>query len=342
MKRGAVPARIHLHVEDGWAKPDVFRLTKKRVDAARRQNPDAARYVRVTYGHDLLEVDRWIGAAEALICSSDYLVDKRFPLRDLARIAPQLRWISTIGAGVDKLLPLEWMHPGIVLTNNSGVTSPKVYEFAIMALIMLNTRAPTFANLQSKRKWVEIYRPTCNQQTLAVLGTGDLGVCFAHAGQHLGMRVVGINRSGKSAVGFQKVHCVRDLIKVLAQVDVLATAAPLTKETRKLIGDRALGAMKPGAGLISFGRGAIIDSRALEKQLRRKHLSGAVLGVFEQEPLSSRSPLWKVPNLFIFPHCTSADVDEYIPRTLAQLFDNVQRFVRGEPLHNRVDPGRAY
>ncbi len=342
MKTRTVPAGIHLHVEDGWAKPAVFRLTKERVDAARRRNPDAAQHVRITHGHDLLELGRWIGSAEVLICSSDYLVHKRFPLRDLARIAPRLRWINTIGAGVDKLLPLEWMHPGIVLTNNSGVTSPKVYEFAMMALTMLNTRAPTFANLQAKRKWVEIYRPTCNGQTLAVLGTGDLGACFARAGQHLGMQVVGINRSGKPAAGFAQVHRVRDLTKVLAKVDVLATAAPLTEETRNLIDDSALRAMKPDAGLISFGRGAIIDSRALEKQLRKKHLCGAVLGVFEQEPLPPSSPLWKVPNLFIFPHCASADVDEYIPRTLDQLFDNVKRFVSGKPLHNRVDPSRAY
>lgn len=334
--------RIHLHVEDGWAKPAVFRLTKERVDAARRRNPGAARHVRVTHGHDLLELDRWIGRAEALICSSDYLVDKRFPLRDLARVAPQLRWISTIGAGVDKLLPLGWMHPGIVLTNNSGVTSPKVYEFAMMALTMLNARAPTFANLQAKRQWVEIFRPTCRHQTLAVLGTGDLGACFARAGEHLGMRVVGISRSGKPAAGFSKVHRVRDLTKVLARADVLATAAPLTEETRNLIGERALRAMKPDAGLISFGRGAIIDSRALERQLRRGHLSGAVLGVFEHEPLPPSSPLWKVPNLFIFPHCTSADLDEYIPRTLDQLFDNVKRFAAGKPLRNRVDPLRAY
>src|SRR5882672_471150 len=95
--------RIRVHFEDGRAKPDVFRLTAGRIAAARRRNPAAARRLRISRGEDLKALDRWIGAAQGLVSSADLLLHPRFPLRSLERDAPQLRWIHTIGAGVERL-----------------------------------------------------------------------------------------------------------------------------------------------------------------------------------------------------------------------------------------------
>lgn len=334
--------RIRMHFEDGYSKPDVFRLTQPRIAAALRRNREAARHVRASRGHDLNTIGHWLGGTDSLACSADFLVDPRFPLHRLASAAPQLRWIHVTGAGIEKLLPLDWIHPGLTLTNNSGVHRPKMYEFALMALTMLNARAPALFSAQARREWRPTFTPCCRGRTLLVLGTGDLGAMFARAGRHLGMHVLGVRRTPRPVSGFDSVYGTRDLPKILPQADVLAVAAPLTPETRGLIGARALGAMKRGAGLVNVGRSKIVDYDALARRLEQGRLSGAILDVFDQEPLPAGSRLWRVPNLFISPHCSSDDADEYIPRTLDLVLDNALRLALGRRLRNRVDPQRAY
>ena len=324
------------------SKPPTFRLTRQSLAAAERRNRQAARGLRVSHGHDLTTLERWISDVEALVCLSDLLVDPRFPLRDLTHAAPKLRWIHVIGAGVEKLLPLDWIHPHLTLTNNSGVHGPKMYEFALMALTMLNARVPALFASQSRCEWRQIVTPCCRGRTLLVVGTGDIGGAFARAGRHLGMHVLGVRRTARAAPGFDRVHATRDLPRLLPRADVLVVAAPLTPETRGLIGPRALDAMKRDASLVNVGRAPIVDYEALARRLEQGRLSGAILDVFSPEPLPAKSRLWGVPNLFVVPHCSSDDADQYIPRTLDLVFDNAQRLAHGQRLRNRVDPRRAY
>jgi phosphoglycerate dehydrogenase-like enzyme len=342
MAKLATKRRLHIHFEDSIAKPDVFRLTAARIAGARRRNSTAARCVRATHGEDLKTINRWIRSAEGLVCSADLLVDRRFPLRRLASAAPQLRWIHTIGAGIEKLVPLDWIHPRLVFTNNSGVHRPKMYEFALMALTMLNARVPALFRAQSRRRWSPLFTPTCRGRALLVVGTGDLGQVFARAGRHLGMNVTGVSRSGRPADAFDEVHATARMRALLPSADMLVIAAPLTQETRGLIGPRELARMKPGASLVNVGRGALVDSAALARALRDEKLSGAVLDVFEQEPLPPSSPFWRLPNIYISPHCSSDDAAEYIPLTLDLAFDNARRLASGKRLRNVVDPSRQY
>lgn len=341
MTRSA-PERLHIHFEDSTAKPDVFRLTRERIAGARRRNPGAARHMRITHGKDFESLERWIAGAQGLVCSADFLLHPRFPLRSLAVEAPRLRWIHSIGAGIEKLLPLEWIHPGLRFTNNSGVHRTKMYEFALMALTMLNARVPAMVTNQAKRHWVQIFTPTCRGRTVVVLGTGDLGGSFGRAGKHLGMRAIGVSRSGKDVPHFHEVHALGKFTKLLPRADVLVIAAPLTGETRGLIGARKLDALRQGAALVNVGRGPIVDTVALAARLRSARLSGAILDVFDREPLPFESPLWGVPNLYLSPHCSSDDAEEYIPLTLDLAFDNTRRLALGRPLRNVVDPARAY
>jgi phosphoglycerate dehydrogenase-like enzyme len=334
--------KLRVHFEDSIAKPDVFRLTAPRIAAARRRNPAAAARLSLSHGEDLRELDRWLPRAEGLVCSADFLMHARFPLRRLAQEAPQLRWIHTIGAGIEKLLPLDWIHPGLTFTNNSGVHRPKMYEFALMALTMLNARVPALYGAQAERRWQPIFTPTCRDRRLVVIGTGDLGRVFARAGRHLGMHVTGLSRSARPAPGFDAVHPTGRLARELRRTDLLVIAAPLTAQTRRLIDAAALAAVKPGAGLVNVGRGPIVDAAALAEALRAGRLSGAILDVFDQEPLPPDSPLWAVPNLYISPHCSSDDADQYIARTLDLALDNARRLALGKPLRNVVDARREY
>ena len=334
--------KLHVHFEDSIAKPDVFRITRERIAAARRRNGEAAARVRVSHGEDLAELGEWLREADGLVCSADLLVDSRFPLRELRRAAPRLRWIHTIGAGVEKLVPLDWLHARLSFTNNSGVHQPKMYEFALMSLTMLNARVPALFEAQRKRGWQPIFTSTCRGRCLLVIGTGDLGRVFARAGRHLGMEVAGVSRSGRAAPGFHSVQRAGRLRRLLPKADFVAIAAPLTAETRGLLGAAELALLKQGAALLNVGRGPILDAAALAQALREGRLSGAVLDVFDQEPLPADSPLWSAPNLYISPHCSSDDAELYIPRTLDLAFDNARRLALGRPLRNVVDPRRQY
>jgi phosphoglycerate dehydrogenase-like enzyme len=340
--KATMAQRIHLHVEDAHSKPPTFRLTRERVAAAQRRNREAVRRVRISHGHDLEALDEWIGVADAVVCAADVLTDPRFPLRRLASAAPRLRWIHVIGAGIEKLLPLDWIHPALTLTNNSGVHRSKMYEFALMALTMVNARVPTLFGLQARQEWRQIFTPCCRGQTLAVIGTGDIGGTFARAGRHLGMTVLGVRRSARPAQGFDKVFRTGELAKLLPRADILVMAAPLTPETQGLIGAKELDAMKASASVINVGRAPTMDYGALAERLEQGKLAGAILDVFNPEPLPAQSPLWRVPNLMIFPHCSSDDEAQYIPLTLDLVLDNARRLAEGRALRNRVNAERAY
>jgi phosphoglycerate dehydrogenase-like enzyme len=331
-----------IHFEDGLNRPDVFRITRAQVNAARRRNPAAAGLLRFSHGNDLESVDRWLPRAEGLVISGGFLTQPRFPLRDLAVRAPKLRWIHVIGAGVENLMPLDWLRPGLVLTNNSGVHAGKVHQFGLMALLMLNTRAPQMMTNQRNHAWKPIFTGSLEGKSLLVVGLGDMGGGVARAGKGLGMTVTGIRRSAKPHPYAQKVHPAADLHKLLPKADIVALAPPLTPETQRIMGAKEFALMKPGAALINIGRGPHVDQAALEKALRSGRLSGAVIDVTDPEPLPAASKLWDVPNLFIMPHCSSDDADAYMPGTLDLALRNAALLARGRALKNAVDPARGY
>jgi phosphoglycerate dehydrogenase-like enzyme len=126
------------------------------------------------------------------------------------------------------------------------------------------------------------------------------------------------------------------LEQVLPRADFVLVTTPLTSETKNLLGRRELNLMRPGAGLINLGRARVVDYDALREKLTAGELGGAVLDVFDPEPLPSDSPLWETPNLVITPHVASDDEEQYMPRTLDLVFDNIHRYLSDRPLRNRV------
>lgn len=320
-----------LHFEDGIVRPEVFRITPQRLAAARRRNAAAARLVQVSRGEDLAMMSAWLPKIDALACSGAFLSDPRFPLRRLADAAPNLKWIHVTGAGVENLLPLDWLPPGLVLTNNSGVHAPKTYEFGLMSLLMLSARVPEIFANQRAGRWKQVFTGSPRGKSLLVVGMGELGGAVARAGAALGMRVTGLRRRDRPK-----------LARLLPKADVVYLAAPLTPETRGMIGAREFALMKPGAGIANIGRGALIDTPALVRALESGRLGGAVIDVHDPEPLPADSPLWKAPNVYVSPHCSSDDADSYMPITLDLVFDNARRFARGLKLRNIVDPKQGY
>jgi phosphoglycerate dehydrogenase-like enzyme len=294
-----------------------------------------------SFGEDLRDLS-WCSQAVGLVTHNDVLIHSKFPLRDLRQIAPQLRWIHLTGAGIEPLLPLDWLPPRAVLTNNSGVHVEKIRESGLMMLLMLNARVPAMSSNQHKALWRQVFTPAIRGRTVLIIGVGDMGGAVAQAAQELGLHVLGIRRSGAPHPHVDQMYGPAELDATLPQADFVVLAAPLTRETTGLLDRRRIGLMKQGAGFINIGRAGAVDHTALIDALNAGRLSGAILDVFESEPLAANSPLWKTDNLIMTQHVTSDDEDEYLPKTFDLVFENARRLALGKDLLNTVDLQREY
>jgi phosphoglycerate dehydrogenase-like enzyme len=330
---------VHVHFETRADKHAVFRMTEPPIVAARARCGAAA--VSISLGEDPGDLS-WLPRANGLVTSNDVLLEPGFPLADLANRAPGLRWIHIIGAGIEPLLPLDWLPDGSVLTNNSGVHVEKARESVLMALLMLHGGLPALMTQQRRHQWRQIFTPRIVGRRLLVVGVGDMGGAVASAGRALGLVVTGVRRSGAPHPEVEHMTTLDGLDEQLQQADLVALAVPLTPESQGLLDRPRLGLMKPGAGLYNVGRAGLIDHVALAECLVSGAIGGAILDVFDPEPLPADSPLWDVDNLVVMPHVTSDDLDAYLPATYDLVFANALRLGAGEPLLNCVDPGRGY
>jgi phosphoglycerate dehydrogenase-like enzyme len=327
-----------LHFETRATRPRVFRMTSALISEAIARNRAT---VTTSLSEDLADMS-WLNTAVALVTSIDVLCDSRFPLRALGSVAPNLRWIHVTGAGIEPLLPLDWLPSRMVLTNNSGVHVEKIRESAAMMLLMLNAGLPAIVTNQCNASWQQIFSPTIAGRTVLIIGVGDMGGAVAAAARYYKLRIVGVRRSGAAHADVDRMCRPDELDDVLPLADFVVLAAPLTKDTEALIDRRRFALFKRGAGLINVGRAGLIDHEALIDALRERIISGAILDVYDPEPLPETSPLWQAPNAILMPHVTSDDEDQYLPKTLDLVFENVRRLSAGQPLLNVVDPQRGY
>ena len=334
-KRSSRPrGRIKLHIDNCRAYDQVFWVTPERWAAAARRHRELARRVDPAFAFDLEGFDEAMQTAEALI-------GWEIPRKDLRERAPALRWIHLTGAGLEHLAPFDWVPDGVRLTNNSGVHAPKAAEYAEMAILMLANRIPFHVTNQRAARWQQFFPAPVKGKTLLIVGVGAMGAAAAERAKRLGMRVIGIRRTGKAQRHVDRMYRPDALERLLPEADVVLVTAPLTPATRGLIGRQQLDLMKPEAGIINMGRAAIIDYEALSAKLAGGELSGAIVDVFDPEPLPSTSPLWRTPNLVMTPHCSS-DAPDYADRTLDLFFANLRRYLAGRPLQNEVDRTLQY
>jgi phosphoglycerate dehydrogenase-like enzyme len=224
----------------------------------------------------------------------------------------------------------------------SGTHAPKAAESVVMSVLMLNARLPAIIANQRASRWEQIFSSTAAGKTVTILGLGNMGRASARALRNLGITVRGVRRTAAPDDDVDAIFTTGDLHAALADADFLVVAAPLTAETRGLIGAAELDQLKPGAGVVNIGRGPIVDYDALSARLEDGRLSGAVLDVFAEEPLPSESPLWKVKNAILTPHISSDDSARYMPRALDIFFENLQRMIDGVPLRNVIDRNLGY
>ena len=339
---GGRTSALRVHFENLPTKPQVFHITKERLAAARRRHADVVKRVKITHGEDVHLLAQNLPSIEVLVTSYDVLSHPAFPLRTLSDVAPRLRWILVTSAGIEKLLPLDWLPAKTSLINARGAHWKKANEFAQMSLLMLNAQVARMVTNQRNSRWESIFTPVISGKRLLVLGTGYLGRAFAKQGKRLGLEVTGISRSGGGAASFDEVRSLKSLRSMLTKADFVVTALPLTKETAGLIGTMEFARMKRGAGFMNVGRGGVIDHAALRQALQNGHLSSAILDVYQAEPLPAADALWDTPNLIMSPHVAMDDIDAFLPTCLDLAFDNIRRTLAAKPLKNVVNPALGY
>lgn len=277
---------------------------------------------------------------------------------DLLPEAKQLRWFQQWSAGADWLLD----HPEVqelpfVLTNASGVHAIPISEHVIAILLSFGRNLPQAWRAQQQRIWMqeggdeqraELKHYTRNDtfeiagKTMLLIGVGEIGERTAKIAQALEMEVLALRHNPKhQSPQVDETVGADELLEILPKADVIVSTVPLTKATHHMLDARAFDAMKAGALFINIGRGPTVDEQALIAALQSGKLGGAGLDVFEEEPLSTDSPLWAMENVLITPH-SSGVTPAYNNRAFALFLENLERYLAGEELKNVVDKKQGY
>ena len=284
------------------------------------------------------------------ICSSVMNMQfnlEEMPLKErdnsiIKNISPNLKWIHVVSAGVEHLLPLDWMFDDLVLTNSSGAHAKKAGEYGLMAVLMLQNHMTKIVTNQKNKEFVSLFSNPIAGKTVVVVGTGSLGSSMAKHVKSLGANVIGVNKRGKKVEGCNEVITIENIDDVLPNADFLYLAVPETPDTKNLINKEKLDMLKPTCGVVNVGRQSVMDYEVLADKLNNNELAGAILDVFTHEPLDKSSRLWHTPNLILTPHVSSDDNGDYVRLTLNIFIKNLKLFIENKELINQIDKKLGY
>jgi len=293
---------------------------------------------------DPAELETLAPAAEVLLWTG--LTGPEVDLEHLWAVLKALRWIHSLAAGVEKILFPALLASTIPLTNARGVFKRSLAEFAVLGILYHLKRVRRLIDNQREHRWDDFCVKSADRRVLGIVGFGEIGRECALLCKGIGMKIHALRRHPEKSAGdalIDRLFGMDQLYDMLAGVDVLLCAAPLTRETHHLIGARALAAMKTTAIVINVGRGPVIDEAALVQALEQKIIAAASLDVFEAEPLASASPLWGMPNVLVSPHCTDRTEDpNWLDLSIGCFIENFSRYRAGLPLANLVDKHAGY
>ena len=337
--------KIKIHIKNNhWAPGSFptdaegeknFTITKDRFDKILNRFPEVKEKIEFFVDWD---EDNFKSSMQ----NSDILLAWNFPTYNLKELAPKLKWIHVISAGVEHLLPLDWMFGDLVLTNSSGAHAKKAGEFGLMSILMLQNHMTKIITNQKNKEFVSLFSNPIAGKTVVVVGTGSLGGSMVKHISALGANVIGVNKRGKKVEGCSKVITIDKIDSILMKADFLYLAVPETAETKNLINKKRLDMLKPSCGIVNIGRQSVMDYDELAEKLKKNKIAGAILDVFSHEPLNENSKLWDIPNLVITPHVSSDDDGNYVELTLDIFFKNLKLFIENKELSNQVDKKLGY
>lgn len=265
-------------------------------------------------------------------------------LRELLAMCPKLEWVHIRSAGLDNMMFPELTAHGAAITNGSGVFSQSLGEFVLGAILYFAKDFRRMIRHQQAGEWAPFDIVEIAGQTVGILGYGDIGRAVASRARALGMKVLAVKRHVAPGVAdplADRVFGPEARLEMLAQSDYVVVAAPLTAETRGMLGERELAVMKPGAVVVNVGRGPVIDEAALVRALAEKRIRGAALDVFDREPLPAGHPFYSLENVLLSPHCAD-HTPTWIADAMRFFLSQFERFSKGEPLRNVIEKQLGY
>ena len=256
--------------------------------------------------------------------------------------APRLRWVQLTSAGMDRAARSGLLEGDFMLTSASGLHATPIGEYVLSLMLMFAKGTHRVVRAQERHEWVRYMPQELYGKTVGVVGLGHIGGEVARLSKAFGCRVIAMRRSEAAAdERVDELVPPSDLARLLGESDYVVLSVPLTKDTRHMIGEAELRAMKPSAVLINIARGSVVDEAALVRALKEGWIAGAGLDVFEQEPLPPESDLWDMENAIVSPHI-SGGTEIYNQRATGIFCENLRRYLAGEALMNLADAGRGY
>jgi phosphoglycerate dehydrogenase-like enzyme len=308
--------------------------------ALKRLNNELGPDVRLKFADKASDLEPELADAKVLF----QWAGNREELKRVLAGAPRLEWIHGRYAGLDGILSPELVESPVPLTNGRGSFSQSLGEFVMCGALYFAKDLPRMLRSKAERRWDMFDVLELSTQTMGIVGHGDIGRAIARRAKAFGMKVLAVRRDIARRAGDEDVDQVfanADLHKMLPLCDYVVAAAPLTPQTRHMIGAPEFAVMKPDVIVMNVGRGPVIDEAAVVKALESKQIRGAVLDVFEVEPLPVESPLWGMENVLISFH-TADHTKDWLDDAVSLFVENFRRFRGGEPLKNVADKRAGY
>ncbi|MED5420185.1 MAG: D-2-hydroxyacid dehydrogenase [Pseudomonadota bacterium] len=250
---------------------------------------------------------------------------------------PDVEWIQSSWAGVTPLI--EHKRRDYILTGVKDVFGPQMSEYVFGYLLAHELKIFERKRRQDCQEWYKYHSGMLEGRSIGIMGTGSIGRHIAETARAFGLSVRGLSRTGAKADHFDAVYDIEHIQSFLEGCHYLVSTLPKTPDTDGLLSAQTLGKLPTNAYFINVGRSNVIDDEALVRALESGRLSGAVLDVFDEEPIPADDPLWNAPNLLITAHISAISH----PLLLVPIFvENYERFVQGKPLRHVVNFDAGY
>jgi phosphoglycerate dehydrogenase-like enzyme len=354
-----------LHRSDHFSSYCGVILPGKRVEGSRNHSErfTMSKYTVLVLGDpadaQLAMLEPLRPEANIVVCNSAAECEKAAPdavavfnwsgaltlLRQAFGMCPHLKWIHSRSAGLERTLFPELVESDVILTNGTGVFSASLGEFALAAILYFAKDLRRMLRNQMAGVWEPFDVLPVAGDTVGIVGYGDIGRAVAERVHAMGMKVLAlkrqVNRQDAATDLADEIYSPDRRLEMIPHCDYIVSAAPLTPETRGLLAEPELAAMKPNAVVINVGRGPVIKEEALVKTLSEGRIKGAALDVFDEEPLPAGHPFYTLENVLLSPHCADHTPD-WLDNAMLFFVEQFERFRKNEPLKNVVEKKLGY
>ncbi len=246
------------------------------------------------------------------------------------RHVPRLKWVNSLGTGTDGIADSPHLDKQVIVTATRGIHGVPMSEMAFLLMLAFNRDFRRIERQRASATWERYPGKLLDRKSVGILGLGAIAEVMAPRLKAFGMRVIGISRTDRAVPGVDEIFPRAAIVRAVKDLDYLILLAPLDPDTRNVVNETVLSAMKPTSILINLARGGVLDEDALMRALQQKKIAGAALDALDKEPLPADHPLWTMQNVIITPH-VGGYCDTYVEMAAEQFEERLTHFLAGRP-----------